>query len=245
MPTVTDYSYLGVGKIYMRIFGAASPLVEIGNASKLDMTPNADPKELVDYTNLGGGLQNSVQRVKSVDMAFVAYDLSPSNLAKALWGGSTAVTTGTVTAESVTARVGGLVRLANVASAVSAVKKGATTYVLGTDYEVRPGGIFILSTGSIVDGDALTVDYTKAAADVVQAFVNSSQEYEMVFEGLNEARSGKAVIADIFRVRLSPSKNVSLIGQDYASLEITGKVLKDSSKTGTGVSQYFKTTLVQ
>jgi hypothetical protein len=240
-----DYSYLGVGKIYMRIAGAAAALVEIGNASQLDLTPVSDQKELVDYTALGGGLQNSVQRVKSVDLSFIAHDLSPDNLARGLWGGVTPITTAAVTAEAVTARLGGLVRLANVASAVSAVKKGATTFVAGTDYEVRAGGIFIFTAGAIVEADALTVDYTKADADVVQAFVNSSQEYEMVFEGLNEARSGKAVVTDIYRVRLSAAKKISLIGADYAALEITGKVLKDSTKTGTGISQYFKSTLVR
>lgn len=240
-----DYSYLGVGKIYMRIAGASAALIEIGNASQLDLTPVSDQKELVDFTALGGGLQNSVQRVKSVDMSFIAHDLSPDNIARGLWGGVTPITTAAVTAEAVTARKGGLVRLANVASAVTAVKKGVTTFVAGTDYEVRAGGIFIYTTGAIVEADALTVDYTKADADVVEAFVNSSKEYEIVFEGLNEARSGKAVITDIYRVRLSAAKKISLIGADYAALEITGKVLKDSTKVGTGISQYFKSTLVR
>jgi len=60
---------------------------------------------------------------------------------------------------------------------------------------------------------------------------------------LNEARSGKAVVIHIYRQKLGAAQNLALIGDDYAALEISGKVLKDTTKTGAGVSQYFKATL--
>lgn len=113
------------------------------------------------------------------------------------------------------------------------------------DYENTPAGIRILETAAFTDGQGLTIDYTSAAADVVQALTAASKEYEIVFEGLNEARSGKAVIVTVYRGKLGAAQNIGLIGEDYGALEVTGKILKDTTKTGAGVSQYFKVAMVR
>lgn len=115
---------------------------------------------------------------------------------------------------------------------------GRTTLTAGTDYEVRSSGIFVY-TGRTIAGETWTVGYTRAAADVVQALVTSGKEYEIVFDGLNEARSGKRTRITAYRVKLGAAQSMALLGEDYAALEVTGKLLKDSSKTG-GVSQYFR-----
>lgn len=236
-----DYSYIGSGKIYLREFGAAAPLVEIGNCSKLDFAVSEDVKELKDYTQPGGGTMNEVRRISAVEVSLTAHDLSPENLARALYGASAALTAGTVSDESHTAYLGGLIRLAKPASAVALVTNaGATvTYVAGTDYELRAGGLFIPATSGIADASIILVDYTALAADLVQALVSSGKEYELAFSGLNEARSGKAADVDAHRVRLGALANLSLIGDEFAGMEIKGKLLKDTSKTGVGVSQYF------
>ncbi len=74
----------------------------------------------------------------------------------------------------------------------------------------------------------------------MQALTTSGKEYELYFEGLNEARSGKPVTVQAYRVKLGAAQALSLIGEDYAALEMTGKLLKDTSKSGVGVSQYFR-----
>ena len=59
----------------------------------------------------------------------------------------------------------------------------------------------------------------------------------MVFIGLNEARSGKPVVIEAFKVSHSPA-GLGMIGDDFGGLEFTAKVEKDSSVTGTGMSQF-------
>jgi hypothetical protein len=88
------------------------------------------------------------------------------------------------------------------------------------------------------------VGYTKKAGNAVEALLNSAQEYEIFFDGLNEARSGKAATIHAFRVKLGAAKDLALIGEDYAVLELEGAVLKDTSKNGTTISQYFKAQIV-
>jgi hypothetical protein len=74
----------------------------------------------------------------------------------------------------------------------------------------------------------------------VQALVNSGKEYELVFDGLNEARSGKRTRVRAYRVKIGALAALGLIGEEYAAMECTGKLLKDTSIVGAGISQYFK-----
>lgn len=241
-----DYSYIGSGKIYLREAGTATALAEIGNVSKLDFAVTEDVKELRDYTQPGGGIMNEVRRISAVEVSMTLHDLTPANLARALYGSAAALAAGTVTAESVVGYEGGLTRLAKPASAITSVTNddATETFVAGTDYELRAGGLFVLSDTGITDGETLKVTYTALAADLVQALVDSGKEYELAFAGLNEARSGKAVDVDAFRVNLGVLANLSLIGDDFAGQEVKGRVLKDTSKTGTGLSQYFTVRMV-
>lgn len=238
---MADYSYIGTGKVYLREIGATAGLIEVGNCSALSFAVNEDVKELKDYTQPGGGTYNEVRRIASVECSMTLHDLSAANLARALYGSTSATATGTVTDEShAGTQKGDFVPTNFLATAITAVKVGAATKVAGTDYEVRNGGIYILPDGTIANNDTVLITYTRAAADVVQALTTSGKEYELLFDGLNEARSGKATRVNAYRVKIGAVQNLGLIGEDYAALEVTGKLLKDTSKTGAGVSQYFK-----
>jgi hypothetical protein len=113
------------------------------------------------------------------------------------------------------------------------------------DFEFRAGGIYILPGAAVTDGQSLSIDYTKAGTDVVQALTNSAKEYELVFDGLNEARNGKRTKVTVYRMKAGALANLGLISDDYGVAEQTGKILKDTSKTGVGISQYFKVEIQQ
>lgn len=117
---------------------------------------------------------------------------------------------------------------------------GKLAVVAGTDYDVTGGGISVHADVSM-DGETWTVGYTKAVTDNVQALTQSAQEFEFTFEGLNEARSGKRTNIVVHRVTLSPAQQLALISDDYGALEVVGKVLQDTTKNGSTVSQYFAT----
>lgn len=117
---------------------------------------------------------------------------------------------------------------------------GKTAPAAGTDYEARGGGLYVIEGAVIAGGVPWIVSYTKAGTDVVQALVTSGKEYELVFDGMNEARSGKKTKITAHRVKIGALANLALIGEDYAAAEATGKLLKDTTKNGTSVSQYFQ-----
>lgn len=239
-----DYSYLGSGKAFVRVVGSAAGLRFLGNVIDLNFAVTEDNKELKDRTQPGGGTYNEVRRIGSVEATVKMTDLSPENVAMALYGSSAAITAGAVTDEAATAYVGGFVKTAfpiNTALTVtvSSAASPAGAFAAGTDYIVRGGGIEIPEGSTIPDGTAILIDYTKVAGSDVQALVSSAQEYELVFDGLNEARSGKSVVVQAHRVKFGPTQLVALLSDEYAELEVKGKLLKDTTKNGTSESQYF------
>lgn len=307
---MTDYSYIGVGKIYARVKDSANPLAFVGNASALKLSITEEKKQLKDYTQAGGGNYNEVRRVESMEMSMTVHDLSADNLARAVFGDTAAITAAAVTDENVGAAYKGGISLTDypintaltvtveaVEGATASTRANSTAYSLGdyyvpavangyfykcttagtsdaapptfgttvggtttdgtatftnmgkvtlvadTDYTVSAGGIALESAAAFTDGEELQVTYTKLAAHSIEALLNSAQEYEFFFDGLNEARSGKPTLVHLYRVKLGATDGLDLIGEDYYAGTQAGEVLKDTSKNGTTVSQYFKATI--
>lgn len=245
-----DYSYLGSGKLLIREYGAATPFGEIGNCSALNYSPQTDKKTLPNYTEPGGGTQNTVDRVTGVELAYTFHDFSPSNFARTLRGSATETASGSASAEAVVAYKGGFTPLAKIAKTITAVEPagGGTPYVAGEDYELRDGAIYIPADSAIpnpVAGAAnIDVDYTFDKQSRIEALVNPAKKYELLFLGLNEARSGKPVRVHTHKVSGGMVQQMAMLGEDFGGGEVTGDCEMDPTKTGVGVSKYFYVDLV-
>lgn len=304
-----DFSYIGVGRIYLRQLGAAGGLIEVGNCSALNFGITEEERKLRDYTTPGGGTRNSVKRIDAVQANFTMHDLNAGNLARVLYGAaSEEAGGGTVAAEAfaaypgayysfeflpaetpvptVTGGVGAVARENTesvalgdlITPAVSngffyVVTEAGTTGaappsfptvigdsvadgtaeltcagrvapVEGEDYEQRPGGILVLP-GRSLPNMPWSVGYTRAGTDVVEALIDSGQEFEMIFDGLNEARSGKRTKITAFRVKPGATQSLGLIDEEYGELAVVAEVLQDPSRSGAGLSRYFRVQMEQ
>ncbi|RLA21064.1 MAG: hypothetical protein DRQ61_09045 [Gammaproteobacteria bacterium] len=236
---MADKSYIGKGKVHLD--GRF-----IGNVSSFTYGTTEDKKTLADFTQGGGGNYNSVIRIGDVTIGLIMHDYSAENIAMALFGDASSVTSIPVADESVTTRAAldTLVKTADmidtsVAPVVTSDPAG-TTYIEDTDYTVSAAGITVLSTGSISASTALLISYTKKAVDVVQTLTNSGAEYQLIFDGLNEAQSGAEVVITVHRAKFGPASEVGAIGEDFAELALSGEALKDTSITTAGLSQYIE-----
>ena len=241
----TDYSYLGSGSILVREYGAAAPLLTLGNCSALTLSPQEDVKSLLDSTQPGGNMRNEVRRLTAVNLSYTFHDFSAENFAIGLRSSATPITAGTATDEEVVAYAGGYTNLAKLAATITAVKSmdGLTTYDPGDDYELRDGLLYVTSDGDIgapvAGAPNCKVTYTYGAQKKVEALVNSNKQYELVFIGLNEARSGKRTRVMLHRVSGGVLQEMSVIGEEYGAGQVNGSLLSDATKTGQGISQYF------
>ena len=121
------------------------------------------------------------------------------------------------------------------------VKKGGTT-ILTADYTVSAGGITIASTittGSVASGDAITISYTPLVGADVQSLINSAPDISIHVEGVNEV-DGKSLIFKGYKAKLGVAQNVSLIGDDFGTLQVSLTFQKDETIVTAGKSQYFE-----
>ncbi|TLX65070.1 hypothetical protein DN820_01795 [Stutzerimonas nosocomialis] len=233
-------AFLGVGKIYLEDLDDSQGLLFIGNCNSL--TYEATPQEIEeqDYTTPGGGLDSSVQRISALNVTYNARHFNKANLARAIYGAATDVEAGTVTGEAHTAHPGALILLANpgATGVVVTSAAGSTPYVLDTDYTLDPAGFPVITeTGTITESTPILVDYAYGKHVSIQALVRSGRRFRQVFVGLNEARTGKPAVIEVFRVNHSPA-SLSFIGDEFQGMEFTAKAEKDPTKIGTGISQY-------
>lgn len=237
---MASQSYIGKGSVYLGKVGAA--LINIGNTAKLDFSFEEDKKELMDYQNAGGGVADSLTRIKAVNVSLTVHELSPENLAIALRGGTVASTAGPVANEEQIAKAGGLIVFDKTPSQAADYTVtdalGVTTYEEGLDYIKTAAGLIIPAGSEIVDDDTIKISYTAIAAIEVEALTVVGEELRMVYDGINEI-TGKPILVEIYRMKPGAAKGWNLIGDDFAALEIEASVLKDSAITGTGLSQYF------
>ncbi len=114
------------------------------------------------------------------------------------------------------------------------VKSGGANYgaasllYAGTDYVVdtKWGTIFIPSTSTHVDGAKLWIDYTTAGTERVfdkvdmltQETISGFLRYVMI----NAANSDKQMVFDLHSVNLKADGDLSLIGDEFASMTLKG-----------------------
>jgi hypothetical protein len=238
-----------VGQVYAKIFGSNALPLPIGNVLELGIEHDEDVKKQDDMTALGGGTHAEVRRIKEAKVTMKLADLNVVNMSRAIFGLASEKAAGEITAEAHVATLGGLVRLAHIQPTAVTLKKGATVetatavVALG-NYEVRPEGAFIYADAAgVTDADLLWVDYTYGAYAVIEAMTTKAVELALTFGGLNEADGGKPVVVDIFRASQGITKKLALINKDFGALDVEGSILLDPSKTGVGISRYYKVSM--
>lgn len=243
-----SYSYIGKGAIYLGPTGADA-LRPIGNASALELEVEEEEQRQTDYQSDGGGAANIVQRIESVSANITMLEISPKNLALALRGHTSEDESGEVTAEVHEVKKGHFIPLQYLpdeGEELTVQKEGGGEELTkGTDYERHRAGIQILNDApNVTDGDKIEVDYHRSASDVVQALTESAKEYRMFFDGLNEAQGGRRVAVDVRRIQFSPAESLSLIGDEFGELPVSGELLSDPSVTG-NLSRFFQVRMAQ
>ena len=244
-----DRSYIGKGTIYLKALKAGTGLMPVGNCSALEISFEEDKKEQKDYTSVGGGNVNVVSRIDSVTGTLTALDLSADTLAPALRAAIKNESSGQVTDEVVTGsgNDGELLPFAFAPdhSQSVTVKNASDDSDLaeGTDYTLTANGLLVVGSGAITNA-GVKVSYTKAAQEILEAMVSAGEEFSLYFDGMNEAQSGKPVNITLHKIKFSPLQGLQLIGDEFAEVSMEFEVLRDSTKTGSGISQFMKMTQV-
>lgn len=242
-------AFIGKAKIRIAPYDSGASFVSRAfvyaeNASKFTFAFTQEEKKLLDYASPSGGIDATVVRLSDSTGSMDLRHFTPDNLAMALWG-----TTAAKNATPIVGEAGGKIvpnmfvptaRLINT-SVAPVVKKGAT--VIDTDdYTVSAGGITIaatITTAGVISGDSITIDYTPALSDQVQALITSAPDVSIHVEGINEV-DGKYTVGRFYKCKLGVAAGIDLIGDDFGTLAVSFTIQKDETVVGVGISQYFQ-----
>ena len=149
-------------------------------------------------------------------------------------GGSTARDVGNVSALSFNINEN-IIKLANYRTpgggTYASVNRIESVEFTATLHDLSPENLAMVLFGTA------TVDGTKAT---IEALTTGAQTFKLVFEGVNEAATGKKVDVTVHRAKIGAAQGLGFIGDEFAALEITGEVLIDTSINTAGLSQFFK-----
>ncbi|HKJ94855.1 MAG TPA: hypothetical protein VKA32_04420 [Gammaproteobacteria bacterium] len=176
---------------------------------------------------------------KQMDVTVTMDEWLADNLALALYGTYSQVTSGTVTAEQLPSNLaqGDYARLAHPKVSSVVIKDSAgtpATLTAGTDYEVESANHGTIKILGDLSGytQPLTADYSYAQYDRVVAFDQDPGELWLRFEGLNIADDDAPVLVELYKVRLEPVQQMDLINNQLSQLQLQGQALYDSLHDG-------------
>lgn len=234
------------GKFYMRKYGDSEAVFkEMGNASAFAINHDVTEITQEDFQGLGGN-SCAISYINSATLNMTLNCLKKENLALAFQGTVKELTENTATEEHDVEELGALIPLEFIPKKTTVVvTDGATptpeTFIEGEDYIVTSAGIIPLADGDITTSDTLDITYTYGVGNVVEGITTGQQVYEILFDGINYGEDGEQeVVLRVWRVKFGPTATFNLLtAGEFASLEVTGQILKDDTKVGAGVSKYY------
>lgn len=236
-----EESYLGNGKLYARLYGAAAGFKRMGNAPQLQLGIEEDVKRLPNNQTSGGGNLNIVRRVTQMDAKLAFTDFSAERMADAVFGDASIIAAGSAVDESITLYPDALTPLdkfnPDAGTLVLTSDPAGTTYVEGTDYELRPEGVWIFGDGAIAVATPALASYDYPEQDLVQALMNSGRSIEFLAALKNEAKDDAPIRMRSFRMKLGSANSLDFIADDFGKIEIAGEMLADPNR-GNTVSAY-------
>jgi hypothetical protein len=218
---------MGQGKLYAGergLHGAVEGYRFLGNVSALDIM-------------LGRGITNSgLARVVGDHprIQFTLESLSRENL-ELVMGGNSYTAAGAFTTGNVVVRKGMMVPLPHINLAWFSDLRTQTNEAISPAYyevDLRSGSIQFSADSPLTDGQVLTAAYTHAGSSVIGAYDHTPRFFSLRFEGINQADAESPVVCDIYKVQLEPVDALSLIGDNFSSLQVTGRVFADSIHGG-------------
>lgn len=239
-----------VGQMYARVHGSSAALTPIGNVLEVSIEHKEEVETQPDMTKLGGGLHAEVRRVTEATLKMNLADLNLTNFMRAVQGIGKQVQGATAAPKKYKAFRGGLIALDHLSPTSVTVKVGAdestaTEVNAPGNYEVRHEGIYVLPDAADIQDVGTGVDvwigYTYGDYATIEAMTTKPAELELLFGGLNEADGGKPQVVNIWRCSQGITKSLALLGgKGFGSLDVEGSILMDPTKTGTGISRYYR-----
>jgi hypothetical protein len=234
---------LGAGEVLFDRFdanGNPTGYRHMGNVESLAITTTVETVQKKSSMDGARGIYKEAVIGSEAEVSVVLSEYDPENLALALLGDTATFSQSASSSQTGRQINGGAplkfdrwYYLGFKQVTVTAVKQGATTGVLGTDYELNTElGLVKIKSGGAFTEAVTTWDGSAAAVTGTQVRGLSVGKIEgrlKYFSAANQA-AGPRWEVDIHKVTLNPDGELQFISEDFGTFTLRGKAQKDSTK---------------
>lgn len=238
------------GILKMRKSGLGGPFTDVGLVSTYQQAHETNQLRIENTRTPLGGTFDKLDKVTSMTLALFFREFNSTNLANLLWSDITDVPSAAVADEVAIVQIGKTTMLAKMPLTITSVfdeETGLVEFEEDIDFKMTGAGIEVLEGSALATaiGAALdyqvTITYTCAAYDEIEALTNSGEEWEILFEGSNAVGTKKRVNNLYFRCKFGVAESLDWISvEDFMGMQSTCEVLADDTRIGAGLSQYMK-----
>lgn len=237
--------FKGVGIVYARRLGiAAAPLRDLGDVETLKFAHRSNQMVWKQHRKPGGGNLATLDNLDGASLDVQMQEWTAENLAMTLQGKVVELAAQTVTGEAIVLQPGSLAPTAHPGPTAVVLTRTSDSSEIPLDaVTVSAAGIHVPegSTEIAVPTPA-TIAYTSTAATRIEPLIEAGAEYYLLFDGLNEADSGRQVIVEVFRWKAPPAEELALIdAENPGKLLAKGEVLADMTRPA-GESPFYRIT---
>ncbi|PZE09274.1 hypothetical protein DMX10_31995 [Pseudomonas sp. 57B-090624] len=219
---------------------------DLGDCEQLKITHRSNSTTWKQHRRPGGGNLARQDNLEGVDLAIQMQEWYEENLAMVTQGSLVKLDEETVSGEEVMLIPGSLARTEFPgAKSLVITKKTDSSPIPLSEVEVSAAGIRVKKGSAVITTPTpALLAYTSTAATRLEALIEPGAEYEIVFDGLNEADSGRPVVVTLWRWKAPPAEELALIDdQNPGKLLSKGEALADVSRP-VGESPFYRADLL-
>lgn len=235
--------FKGVGTVYARRLSLADAIRrDLGDVEQLKFAHRSNSTTWKQHKRPGGGNLARLDNLEGIDLSVQMQEWLPENLAMVLQGKVVELDAETVTGEAIVLAPGGLsLTKFPGATNITLTKTSGSTPIPLSAVEVSAAGVKVPENSTEITAPTpATIAYTSTKATRIEPIVQAGEEYELVFDGLNEATSGRPVIVIVYRWKAPPADELALIdAENPGKLLSKGEVLADASRPS-GESPFYR-----
>jgi hypothetical protein len=234
---------LGAGEVLFDRFDASGNPTgyrHLGNVESLAITTTVETVQKKSSMDGARGIYKEAVIGSEAEVSMVLSEYDPENLALALLGDTATFSQasgGPATGQQINngnpLKFDRWYYLGKKQVTVTAVKQGAQTGVLGTDYELNTElGLIKIKSGGVFTEAVTTWDGSWASVTATQVrglTVGKIEGRLKYFSAANQA-SGPRWEVDIHKLTINPDGELQLISEEFGTFTLRGKAQKDSTK---------------
>lgn len=237
--------FKGIGIVHAQRLGVVNaPLRDVGDVETLKFTNRSNQMVWKQHRKPGGGNLATLDNLDGTSLDVQMQEWTAENLAMNLQGKVVDLPPEVVVDEAIVLQPGSLAMTEFPGpTAITLTKTSDSTPIALSAVAVSAAGISVPADSAVITAPTpATISYTSTQATRIEPLVEAGAEYRLVFDGLNEADSGRPVLVEVFRWKAPPAEELALIdAENPGKLLSKGEVLADMTRPA-GESPFYRVT---